>query len=108
MLLNKSEITKFYKSVEKKFTKWAKTQDHIRLAYVVGSYARTDMPADKWSDLDIIVFSTDPQRLIESTEWVSKFGTPVITFVEPIAVNPHYTSPVCWNWKPDCLRKSCQ
>jgi aminoglycoside 6-adenylyltransferase len=86
LLLDKSEITKFYKSVEKKFAKWAKTQDHIRLAYVVGSYARTDTPADKWSDLDIIVFSTEPQRLINSTEWVSEFGTPVITFVEPIGV----------------------
>ena len=85
MLLEKSEITKFYKSVEKKFIKWAKTQDHIRIAIVVGSYGRTSTPADKWSDLDIVIYSTEPRTLIDTTEWVSEFGNPVITFIEPTA-----------------------
>ena len=85
MILEKSEITKFYNSIEKKFIKWAKTQDHIRIAIVVGSYARTQTPADKWSDLDIVIYSTKPQTLIDSAEWVGEFGNPVITFIEPTA-----------------------
>lgn len=52
----------------------------------MGSYARTKTPADRWSDLDIIIFSTKPRTLLDSGEWVSQFGNPVITFVEPIAV----------------------
>lgn len=83
MILDETEITKFYTLIEKQFTKWAKTQDHIRIAFVVGSRARTDAPADKWSDLDIAIISTQPNLLIESKDWVSKFGNPVITFIEP-------------------------
>ncbi len=85
MILDKTKITKFYNQVEKQFVKWAKTQDHIRLAIVVGSRARTDAPADKWSDLDIVIYSNEPHKLIESAEWVSTFGNPVITFIEPTA-----------------------
>lgn len=85
MLLDKSDIAKFYDKVVKKFTKWAKTQDHIRLAIMVGSQARTEAPADEWSDLDIIIYSTKPETLINSAEWVNEFGNPVITFVEPTA-----------------------
>jgi aminoglycoside 6-adenylyltransferase len=85
VLLDKSDITKFYKKIERKFTRWAKTQDHIRLAIVVGSCARTDTPADEWSDLDIVIYSTKPEVLLDSAEWVSEFGNPIITFVEPSA-----------------------
>ena len=84
MLLEEAEITKFYKGVEKAFITWAKTQEHIRAAIVVGSRARKSHAADKWSDLDIVTFSTEPARLIESEEWVSQFGTPIITFLEPM------------------------
>lgn len=83
MILDETEITKFYTFIEKQFTKWAKTQGHIRIAVVVGSRARTDALADKWSGLDIAIFSTQPNLLIESKDWVGKFGNPVITFIEP-------------------------
>jgi len=83
MLLDASEINKFYKDIEKAFTKWAQGQEHIKAAVVVGSRARKSQPADQWSDLDIITFSTEPALLIESEDWVSHFGTPVITFLEP-------------------------
>jgi aminoglycoside 6-adenylyltransferase len=85
MILNKEESAQFYKDVETKFTQWANTHDHIRIAIVVGSQARSDAPADKWSDLDIIIFSTDPSILIDSEDWVGEFGTPLITFIEPTA-----------------------
>ncbi|MFX1565136.1 MAG: aminoglycoside 6-adenylyltransferase [Promethearchaeota archaeon] len=85
MILNKEESTKFFKYVETQFIKWAKTQDHIRLAMVVGSRARKTAPADQWSDLDIVIFSTDPSILIDTEEWVNEFGNPVVTFIEPTA-----------------------
>lgn len=97
MILDKTEITKFYQQVEKQFSKWAKTQDHIRLAIVVGSRARTDTPADKWSDLDVVIYSTEPRTLISSAEWVSKFGNPVITFIEPIAGGSGYERRVLYD-----------
>ena len=85
MLLDVSEITKFYKHVENVFTDWAHTQEHIRAAVVVGSRARKNYTADQWSDLDLVIFSTTPALLIESEDWISQFGTPIITFLEPTA-----------------------
>ena len=85
MILDKEEAARFYKHIETQFIKWANTQDHIRAAIVVGSQVRTSAPADEWSDLDIIIFSTTPNILIDTKEWVSEFGTPVITFIEPTA-----------------------
>ena len=32
---------------------WARMRDDVRAVVVVGSHARTDAPADRWSDLDI-------------------------------------------------------
>ena len=53
---------------------------------IVGSQARVDMPADEWSDLDIVIFHTDPARLIGSTDWFQPFGRVVLSMVEPTAV----------------------
>ena len=50
--------------LEQRFAAWAQTQPDIRAAFVVGSRARTDHPADQWSDLDIMVVTTRPERLL--------------------------------------------
>jgi aminoglycoside 6-adenylyltransferase len=66
------------------FVSWAKTDDNIRAAVVVGSQARTeDHPADEWSDLDLLVVANDPQPLWEQSDWLRNIGVPWITFVEP-------------------------
>ena len=44
------------------------------------------MPADQWSDLDVVIFHTDPARLIDSTEWFQPFGSVVLSIVEATAV----------------------
>jgi aminoglycoside 6-adenylyltransferase len=64
---------------------WARSRDDVRAALVVGSQARSDVPADRWSDLDVVLFVDDPQRLAADATWVEGFGTPVLTFLEPTA-----------------------
>jgi aminoglycoside 6-adenylyltransferase len=64
---------------------WARERDDVRAAVVVGSQARSDMPADRWSDLDVLLFVDDPRRLADDASWVDGFGRPVLTFVEPTA-----------------------
>jgi aminoglycoside 6-adenylyltransferase len=61
---------------------WARERDDVRAALVVGSQARTDVPADRWSDLDVVLFVDDPRRLADDATWVEEFGTPVLTFLE--------------------------
>jgi aminoglycoside 6-adenylyltransferase len=61
---------------------WAREREDVRGALVVGSQARTEAPADRWSDLDVVLFVDDPQRLAADESWVAGFGTPVLTFLE--------------------------
>lgn len=60
--------TEAYEQIIDRFVAWARTRPDIHAAIVVGSRARTDRPADEWSDLDIVVFATDPSPFLNSTE----------------------------------------
>ena len=62
---------------------WAQKRDDVRAALVVGSRARAETPADRWSDLDVVLFVDDPERLADDSSWVAEFGAPVLTFLEP-------------------------
>ncbi len=64
------------------FVHWAGSQDDIRMAFVLGSRARTDHPADEWSDLDLAVVAKDIHPYIASAEWVRQIGEPKLSFVE--------------------------
>jgi len=72
--------------IETAVTDWALERPDIRAAFVVGSRARTDTPADRWSDLDIVLVVDDPEPYAQSAAWVSEFGTPVLTFLEETPV----------------------
>lgn len=72
--------------IEAAATDWALERPDVRAAFVVGSRARTDTPADRWSDLDIVLIVDDPEPYAQSAAWVSEFGTPVLTFLEETPV----------------------
>src|SRR3712207_4474218 len=68
------------------FVAWAERQAPVRAAAVVGSRARTDRPADEWSDLDLVVVVTDPQPYLTTTDWLAQIAVPHLTFLEPTAI----------------------
>lgn len=65
---------------------WAREEPDVRAAVVVGSRARGDVPADRWSDLDLILVVDDPESFAGDASWVAEFGEPVLTFLESTAV----------------------
>lgn len=65
---------------------WAREREDVRAAVVVGSQARRDVPADRWSDLDVLLFVDDPGLLAADASWVESFGIPALTFLEPTAL----------------------
>jgi len=65
---------KQYDILEREIRTWAEQQDDVRALVVVGSRARTDRPADEWSDLDLMLFVTEPKRYATNTAWLSQFG----------------------------------
>jgi aminoglycoside 6-adenylyltransferase len=63
-----------YEHLIGKFIDWAQAQSDIRAAIVVGSQARIDHPADEWADLDIIIYTTSPERYLGQTDWMANIG----------------------------------
>jgi aminoglycoside 6-adenylyltransferase len=83
LLLNVNTTRDLYAA---EIAEWARSREDVRGVVVVGSYARRDAPADRWSDLDVVLFADEPQRLVEDADWVAELGTPVLTFLEPTAI----------------------
>ncbi|HLM92092.1 MAG TPA: aminoglycoside 6-adenylyltransferase [Thermoplasmata archaeon] len=54
--------------------RWAEADQNVRLALLVGSQARTVMPADPLSDIDLALFARDPDRLLRDESWISGLG----------------------------------
>lgn len=82
---NRSKMDLQFEQLLWKFVKWAEAQDDIHAVIVVGSRARVDHPADEWSDLDITVATTNPERYLSTADWLENIGKPLITFLEPTA-----------------------
>ena len=71
-----------YDDLTLRLTEWAAEEPSIRAALVLGSRARVDHPADAWSDLDILVFATDLERLVWDANWAMALAPHWLTFVE--------------------------
>jgi aminoglycoside 6-adenylyltransferase len=66
--------------------RWAARRPDVRAALLVGSTARTETPADEWSDVDLALFVDDPAPYLGGSEWLAPFGATLLTFVEQTAV----------------------
>jgi hypothetical protein len=60
-----------YNQLLKKFTAWAQSRDDIRAVILVGSRARSDHPADEWSDLDLMIYSNQPEQYLTRMDWMA-------------------------------------
>ena len=81
----KSEIAELYEDLVKRFVQLAERRSDIRGALIVGSRARVEQPADEWADLDIVVFTSDPEYYLTKTDWTKSIGDYWLTFLEPTA-----------------------
>jgi aminoglycoside 6-adenylyltransferase len=81
-VLDMDEVALAYEKLIESFVVWAEKETAISSAVVIGSRARTDHPADQWADLDVIVVTHDPGRLLMQTDWLETIGKPVLTFIE--------------------------
>lgn len=80
------DIHSAYEKLMDQFRNWAENRSDIRTVMVIGSRARTILPADEWSDLDLVFITTDPNYYLSRTDWIDRFGTVRITFLERTAV----------------------
>ncbi|MDR3645112.1 MAG: aminoglycoside 6-adenylyltransferase [Clostridia bacterium] len=75
------DLGEFYRNFEDRFIKWAQSSEDMKAAFVVGSRARKENAADEWSDLDIIIYTTNPQYYLEESDWLNSLGELLCTFV---------------------------
>ena len=61
-------------TIEPRFVDWAAQQDDLRAAFIVGSQARRDHPADPFSDLDIILFVRDVEVRYQDASWLQEIA----------------------------------
>jgi aminoglycoside 6-adenylyltransferase len=64
----------FYTLLEEKIITWIRAEENIRAAIIVGSRARLEHPADDWSDLDVILFTTTPDAYLNRLDWIEAFA----------------------------------
>ncbi len=75
-----------YGEIEWRVGAWAETRSDVHGVLAVGSRARADRPADAYSDLDLTLFADEPDRLIDTDDWLHEIGPMVLSFVEQTAV----------------------
>lgn len=75
------EVESSYKELETNLISWADTVEDIRAAVVVGSRARIDHPADEWSDMDIVIFSSRSDFYVDNDGWLKAIGSLWTSFV---------------------------
>lgn len=71
-----------YDIIINKLVEWATRHEDIRALVLIGSRARTNDPADEWSDLDVLVIAQDISVYVQTTDWIRAFGKPLLTFTE--------------------------
>ncbi len=75
-----------YETIIAGFMEMAKNDEKIRAALIVGSRARTEVPADEYSDLDLVAIVENPSAFLDDTDWLGKIGKHYLTFLENTAV----------------------
>lgn len=72
--------------IVERFLSYADREENIRAAFIVGSRARREKPADQYSDLDMVILAKDPDLLLHHKEWLNQLGKVYITFLEETPV----------------------
>lgn len=61
---------------------WGEAEDDVRGVILFGSRARASRPADRWSDVDLLVVCRDPAARLGNTDWLEQLGDARICFLE--------------------------
>lgn len=71
-----------YAEIKSRLRDFAEKDDNILAAVAIGSSTRESLPADEYSDLDLIIVTEAPERW-HSGEYPAKLGRVSISFIEP-------------------------
>ncbi len=72
-----------FDSIERSFASFLQTREDVTSAAVFGSRAGGSPGPDKWADLDIMIFASEPSVFAEHQEWIRELGAVLIGFGQP-------------------------
>jgi len=68
-----------------RLAQWARRRSDVHLLMVVGSQARSDHPADEFSDVDVVLTVDDPELFLRRSEWLDEIGPVIVDVIESTA-----------------------
>ncbi|MCR5120968.1 MAG: aminoglycoside 6-adenylyltransferase [Ruminococcus sp.] len=80
--MSTNEFTDRYSEIKSRLRQFAENNKEVHAVIAIGSSTRTDLPADKYSDLDVIIVTEEPDGWY-SGEYSSLLGKVSISFIEP-------------------------
>jgi hypothetical protein len=69
-----------YGGLEGRLAAWAETQPAVRAVLAIGSRGRGD--PDRWSDLDVLIFTTNRAPYVDDPAWLNALGDPWLKYLE--------------------------
>lgn len=72
-----------YTDLIARLTDWATNTLDVRTMLILGSRARSDHPADEWSDLDLLVFAHNLEQYLQNGDWATSLAPCWLSFIEP-------------------------
>lgn len=72
-----------YEELEARLAEWAKGQPSVRAVLTIGSRARGT--ADRWSDLDVLILTSDRAALDSDPAWLNTLGKVWLTYKDEAA-----------------------
>ncbi|MDQ0062514.1 aminoglycoside 6-adenylyltransferase [Paenibacillus harenae] len=70
-----------YEMLEERIYDWGNLNSEIMTIYVMGSRARINKPFDEFSDLDVVIFASNPDYYFRTDEWLLDIGEVWTNFV---------------------------
>lgn len=79
----RGDILERFREIRERLLELAEDNKDIKAVIEIGSQACLDQPADRYSDLDVILAAGQPERYLYSDGELDRLGEIMISFVEP-------------------------
>ena len=80
--MDRKAVTDRYAEIKDRVRKRAEREPEIHAVIMIGSYTRENVPADEYSDIDLIIVTDAPEKWF-SGEYPDLLGKTDISFIEP-------------------------
>lgn len=71
-----------FQTIIDNLVRWGESCNNLRAAVIIGSQARQNRHADRYSDLDIILVADEADYFLSSDDWLKNIGSFYVSFVE--------------------------